>query len=179
MRTIEAEFRETPELRSYPLERHEIAVAQEGMAAARRALRVSHVGIRAFDNRHPVCGGLLRPHPAGAVVAAHLLHAARLDILDDLVELGLPHIEDAQVQSAVAAVEAVLLELLAREIQQRHDHRMAASSDSDDALVLDVDVKDVLTANLQQHRCVEHSECHAGQQAIDAFAGIAFQLGQD
>ena len=67
----------------------------------RRPLRIAEIGVGSLDDWHAVRCRLLRPHPAGAVVAAHLLHAEPFDLFDDLIELRLPSIEDAQVQAAV------------------------------------------------------------------------------
>src|SRR5512132_1468394 len=48
------------------------------------------------DDRNAVRRRLFGPHPAGAVIAAHLLHAAGLDLFDDRVELRLALIENAR-----------------------------------------------------------------------------------
>src|SRR5512144_1952692 len=56
---------------------------------------------------------------------------------------------------------------------------MAAPGDGHDPLVLYVDIQDVFTTNLQEHRRIEHPERHTWQQRIDAVALVATRLGQD
>src|SRR5512132_2106824 len=79
-------------------ERHEVTVAEEGVATPSRgrAFRITHVGVRPPDDRNAVRRRLFGLHPAGAVIAAHLLHAAGLELFDDRVELRLALIENAR-----------------------------------------------------------------------------------
>ena len=61
------------------------------------------------------------------MVAAHLFHSEPFDLVDDRIELRLPGVEYAQVQAAIAAVEAGCGEAILGETEQVHDSRMAAA----------------------------------------------------
>ena len=133
------------------LEYNAIPVAQERVAAfvVRPAFRITEISIGALHNGHTLRRSLLRPHQAGAMVAAHLFHSEPFDLVDDRIELRLPGVEYAQVQAAIAAVEAGCGEVILGENEQVHDSRMAAAGDGNDSLAGDVDIKNVLTPHLQ------------------------------
>src|SRR6266568_156848 len=140
-----------------------VAVADVAIALAAEVRAPRHH--REVPRQH-----LLDRGDARAMVARDLPELGSFDRVEHLVRRRAPYLERRDVQATEQTVELPSLrdDVLPGEVDRRLDPAVPADRDDDDALVLHVEEEDLLAADAEDDRDVDHRRGEAREVLVDA-----------